>query len=130
MCSGWFVIANCFSNSGKTKKSINQIKRCLDLESIEHTIYQTKNSGDEIMLVEEATKKGYNRILGIGGDGTAQKIVAGIVIQKNIPSNKVLFALIPSGTGNDWAKSKKIPLDISKSILLLTTYYLNAALSG
>jgi len=119
MYSGWFVIANCFSNSGKTKKSINQIKKCLDLESIEHTIYQTKNSGDEIMLVEEATKKGYNRILGIGGDGTAQKIVAGIVIQKNIPSNKVLFALIPSGTANDWAKSKKIPLDISKSILLL-----------
>ena len=67
-------------------------------------------------MVESATKQGYRRILGVGGDGTAQKIVAGIMMQKNIPNDKVLFALIPSGTGNDWAKSKGISLDYSESI--------------
>ena len=67
-------------------------------------------------MVESAVKQGYRRILGVGGDGTAQKIVAGIMMQKNIPNDKVLFALIPSGTGNDWAKSKGISLDYSERI--------------
>ena len=49
------------------------------------------------------------KILAIGGDGTVQKVVAGITIQKNIPTEKMIFGLIPSGTGNDWAKSKNIP---------------------
>ena len=37
-----------------------------------------------------------------------QKVVAGIVMQQSISLKKMVFALIPSGTGNDWAKSKNI----------------------
>ena len=46
--------------------------------------------------------------MAIGGDGTVQKVVAGIVMQQSISLKKMVFALIPSGTGNDWAKSKNI----------------------
>ena len=116
MFNSWYVIANGFSNSGKTKGSISKIETLLNKSGIKHIINLTDKAGDEIKMVESATKQGYRRILGVGGDGTAQKIVAGIMIQKNIPNDKVLFALIPSGTGNDWAKSKGISLDYSESI--------------
>ena len=116
MFNSWYVIANGFSNSGKTKGSISKIENLLNKSGIKHIINLTDKAGDEIKMVESATKQGYRRILGVGGDGTAQKIVAGIMMQKNIPNDKVLFALIPSGTGNDWAKSKGISLDYSESI--------------
>tara|TARA_Y100000739_G_scaffold35042_1_gene26628 strand:+ start:593 stop:1507 length:915 start_codon:yes stop_codon:yes gene_type:complete len=119
MFNSWHVIANGFSNSGKTKESISKIESLLNKSSIKYIINFTKKAGDEIEMVETATKKGYHKIIGIGGDGTAQKIVAGIMMQKNIPNNEVLFALIPSGTGNDWAKSKGIPLDYSDSIKVI-----------
>ncbi len=119
MDKGWYIIANVFSNSGKTKKSLPEIKKLLETEAIDYEMFYTRFKGDEIKMVESATKLGYTKIIGIGGDGTAQKIVAGIMIQKNISANKVLFALIPSGTGNDWAKSKGIPIKVSESIKLL-----------
>ena len=121
MYDNWYVIANSFSDSGKTKKSIPKIEKVLIKKGVNYKISLTEKAGDEIKMVANATRLGYNKILGIGGDGTAQKIVAGIMMQKNIPNNKVLFVLIPSGTGNDWAKSKGIPLDYSESIKILKT---------
>ena len=82
MDKGWYIIANVFSNSGKTKKSLPEIKKLLETEAIDYEMFYTRFKGDEIKMVESATKLGYTKIIGIGGDGTAQKIVAGIMIQK------------------------------------------------
>ena len=105
MSNEWFIIANRFSNSGKATSVIDKVAERLKAEKIKHSLNLTINSGDEIDLVKSATKNGYNKILAIGGDGTVQKVVAGIVMQQSISLKKMVFALIPSGTGNDWAKS-------------------------
>ena len=115
MSNEWFIIANVLSNSGKTKSIIDKVLKKLNDEKIKHILNLTTNSGHEIDLVKKATKNGYNKILAIGGDGTVQKVVAGIVLQRSISLEKMVFALIPSGTGNDWAKSKNIPSDLTKS---------------
>ncbi len=125
MFDGWFIIANPFSNSGKTAETIDLVIEKLQSNLISHQIRQTECSGDEIRFVEEATQAGYNKILAIGGDGTVQKIVAGITIQKNIPTDEMIFGLVPSGTGNDWAKSKNIPSDISDAVNLLISGSIN-----
>ena len=125
MFDGWFIIANPFSNSGKTSEIIDLAVKKLQSNLISHQIRLTERSGDEIKFVKEATQAGYNKILAIGGDGTVQKVVAGITIQKNIPTEKMIFGLIPSGTGNDWAKSKNIPLNISDAINLLINGSIN-----
>jgi len=119
MSNEWFIIANGNSNSGKTTGLINIAVKKLHREKIKYNLNLTIKSGDEIDLVKRATKNGYNQILGIGGDGTVQKIVAGIVLQQNISLEKITFALIPSGTGNDWAKSKNIPSELTKSMRIL-----------
>ena len=125
MFDGWFIIANPFSNSGKTSEIIDLAVKKLQSNLISHQIRLTERSGDEIEFVKEATQDGYNKILAIGGDGTVQKVVAGITIQKNIPTEKMIFGLIPSGTGNDWAKSKNIPLNVSDAINLLINGSIN-----
>ena len=125
MFDSWFIIANPFSNSGKTSEIIDLVVKKLQSNLISHQIRLTERSGDEIGFVKEATQAGYNKILAIGGDGTVQKVVAGITIQKNIPTEKMIFGLIPSGTGNDWAKSKNIPLNVSDAINLLINGSIN-----
>ena len=125
MFDGWFIIANPFSNSGKTSEIIDLVVKKLQSNLISHQIRLTERSGDELGFVNEATQAGYNKILAIGGDGTVQKVVAGITIQKNIPPEKMIFGLIPSGTGNDWAKSKNIPLNVSDAINLLINGSIN-----
>ena len=125
MFDGWFVIANPFSNSGKTAEIIDLAVEKLQSNLLSFEIRLTERPGDEIRFVKEATQAGYNKILAIGGDGTVQKVVAGITIQKNIPTEKMIFGLIPSGTGNDWAKSKNIPSNVSDAINLLINGSIN-----
>ena len=78
MFDGWFIIANPFSNSGKTAEIIDLAVKKLQSNLIRHQIRLTERSGDEMAFVREATQAGYNKILAIGGDGTVQKVVAGI----------------------------------------------------
>ena len=125
MFDGWFIIANPISNSGKTARVIHLVLEKLKSNLINYRVKPTKCSGDEIRIVEEATLAGYNKILAIGGDGTVQKVVAGITIQKNIPLEKIVFGLIPSGTGNDWAKSKQIPSNVIKAVDVLISGSIN-----
>ena len=121
MHNKWFAIANPKSRAGKSEGLLNRVEALLIKNQIEFELHKTSVSGDEIMLVKKATSLGYRKILCIGGDGTIQKIVAGIQIQKNIPKENILFGLVPLGTGNDWAKSKGISLKISESIPFLNS---------
>ena len=121
MHNKWFAIANPKSRSGKSEGLLKRVEAVLIKNQIDFELHKTSVSGDEIMLVEKATSLGFRKILCIGGDGTVQKIVAGIQIQKNIPKENVLFGLVPLGTGNDWAKSKGISLKISESIPFLNS---------
>jgi len=121
MHNKWFAIANPKSGAGKSESLLNRVEAELSKNQIEFELHKTSVAGDEIMLVEKATSLGYRKILCIGGDGTIQKIVAGIQIQKNIPKENILFGLVPLGTGNDWAKSKGISLKISESIPFLNS---------
>ena len=121
MHNKWFAIANPKSRAGKSEGLLNRVEALLIKNQIDFELHKTSVAGDEIMLVEKATSLGYRKILCIGGDGTIQKIVAGIQIQKNIPKENILFGLVPLGTGNDWAKSKGISLKISESIPFLNS---------
>ena len=121
MHNKWFAIANPKSRAGKSEGLLNRVEALLIKNQIDFELHKTSVSGEEIMLVKKATSLGYRKILCIGGDGTIQKIVAGIQIQKNIPKENILFGLVPLGTGNDWAKSKGISLKISESIPFLNS---------
>ena len=62
-----------------------------------------------IELVEQAIKEGYRKIVAVGGDGTNNEVINGIMCQDIIPSNEILYTLLPIGTGNDWIRQHGIP---------------------
>ena len=104
------------AKAGATKKKISIIKRLLDSEKINSSYYKTRSAGDEINIVKRTVEEGFKKFICVGGDGTIQKIIAGIQIQKACDPKKIVVGIIPLGTGNDWAKSIEIPLNIKKAI--------------
>ena len=116
MSRGWAVIINPQSKGGATKKKIPAIKHLLELNKIDFTLYKTKNTGDELNIVARAVKEGFRKFVCGGGDGTIQKIVTGIQRQKSCNPKEIVVGIIPIGTGNDWAKSIDVPLDIESAI--------------
>ena len=70
-------------------------------------------------LAKVAAKKGHKFIVCIGGDGTFNEIVNGIVQSVKDPANRPELAIIPVGTGADFIKSLKIPLRFKEAVAVI-----------
>ncbi len=112
----WFVIINPTSGNGKSKKLIPDILELLKKHNIlfKHVITNFANQEYEITI--NAIKKGFTKIISVGGDGTVHNIINGIMNQSIISSKKIKIAIIPVGTGNDWAKNYNISKNLNENI--------------
>ena len=108
----WQIIANPAAGGGKMARRWPEIERCLQELGIAYSVQFTEKRGHAARLLEDALLKSRRHILGIGGDGTNHEIANGILSQNIAPSTDVFYALLPSGTGNDWARMHGISTGI------------------
>jgi len=57
------------------------------------------------VLAQGVLRAGHRRILAVGGDGSVNEIVHGIMTAGLDDTREVTLAVAPTGTGNDWARS-------------------------
>ncbi|MEZ4828838.1 MAG: diacylglycerol kinase family lipid kinase [Bacteroidia bacterium] len=115
----WFFVVNPQSGGGKAAREWSKIERILVRENLSFEAAFTRSPGDALRLVAEAVEKGFRGIVAVGGDGTVSETANGILIQRKIPSDQILFACIPMGSGNDWARMYGIPRNYEQAIGLL-----------
>lgn len=110
------LLINPTAGRGKAGRRLPRILKLLaeaDLEPVVHS--STVDHGLEAMtrtLAHDAD----NRLIVVGGDGSLHEVVNGILGEKS----DIPFAVIPSGTGNDFAKAAEIPLDWVTTTMLLS----------
>lgn len=92
-------IINPAAGKGKSLNYIPKIQQYFLNNKGEYIIEVTKEPGHAIQLVKNYIKNDDYRIYSIGGDGTINEIVNGM-----IGSNSVL-GVIPAGSGNDFIRS-------------------------
>ena len=66
----------------------------------------TQYAGHATELGRELVEKGHDEILVLGGDGTLSEVINGIMTAQ-VPEEqrrRVVFGLMPRGTGNDWGR--------------------------
>lgn len=68
-------------------------------------------------IAEAAIRNGKTRIVGVGGDGTHHDIVNGIVTARGL--EKVVYAPLPLGSGNDWVRTLGTPRRLENWINML-----------
>ena len=69
------------------------------------TIYFTKYAGHALELAFQASNGRADLIVAVGGDGTFNEVVNGILKSEN---KNTALALIPNGTGNDFCRGQSI----------------------
>lgn len=72
--------------------------------------------GHTMELANEAAEKGYDLVIGYGGDGTLSQVVNGVM---NAKGQHSIVGLIPGGTANVWASEIGLPTDPIKAALAL-----------
>lgn len=92
-------IINPVAGKGKTIRYISQIEEIFKEKKEEYYIEITKNEGHATELVKKYIEKDQYRVYSIGGDGTLNEVLNGMV-----GSNSSL-GVIPSGSGNDFVRN-------------------------
>ena len=76
----------------------------------------TERPGDAVRLAQDAAAAEYDPVVAVGGDGTVHEVVNGLLrFRGSIPS----LAVIPTGTGNDFARSVGIPTSVREALDLV-----------
>lgn len=117
--NSWFVIINPTSGKNRSRRLWPKISKKLSSEGIIHSHAFTKRRRHASVLARDAIRKGYRKLIAMGGDGTINEVVNGIMFQKVVSSKEILFAVIPVGTGNDWIRTHRIPRNHDKAIRLI-----------
>jgi diacylglycerol kinase family enzyme len=73
--------------------------------------------GHAMELATEAASKGYDIVIGYGGDGTLNQVVNGMMNGKQ--KKQSLVGVLPGGTANVWATEVSVPSDPVKAALTL-----------
>jgi len=109
------LIINLTAGGGKPRSHLKTIFKYLEENGFDFKVSYTSHHGEAIELARKAADRGIDLIVSIGGDGTVNEIVNGIMKSKNDPS----LGIIPLGWANDFIKSTGIPSDTIKACKIL-----------
>jgi diacylglycerol kinase (ATP) len=97
------------------KRRVTKILECLESLYLptmgEWQTSYTSCKGDASRIVREIGP-GHNLVVGIGGDGIINEIVNGLMRLKDRPA----LAIIPAGSGNDFARSSGFHISLEKFV--------------
>ncbi len=112
----WLVVVNPKASIGKCGKDWPDIQNILLNEGIEFDAILTEYPRHAIEIVRNnISEKGYKKIISIGGDGTNNEVVNGIFTQQRFPTEEIVMAVMPMGTGNDWRRTFGFEIDYQKN---------------
>lgn len=110
------LIAN--PGAGKPEESAKQLESATRLllgHGIEVNVALAKPKEEATPLARRAVKDGYDLVIAMGGDGTLEAVLRGMV------GSKTPMGIIPTGTQNNIAKSLGVPSDLEEACALIAT---------
>jgi len=96
-----YFIVNATSRSGKGLSVWKRVKAILKDSNIKYKAYETKYEKHATELARKISSRDEKKIdiVVLGGDGTINEVINGIV-----DFEKVRFGVVPTGSGNDFAR--------------------------
>ena len=93
----WIFIVNPVAGNGYAADFANTVKEMANKYQVKAEFVLTERRGHATKIASEYAQQGFSHIIGVGGDGTFNEIVQGLVNRKDIT-----FGTISAGTGNDF----------------------------
>ncbi len=110
------LIANPGSGDGTEEaENLNKVKSYFKKHGIKVDVVFTKPKEEATPAARRAVKKGYKVVVAMGGDGTIEAVMRGLI------GSKTRLGIIPSGTENNIAKSLGIPTDLEEACALIAS---------
>jgi len=109
------LFVNPTAGRGRAGKRLPRVRELLDDAGVHCEQHLSRAVGDLEEQVADQCRRGADRIVVAGGDGSVHEAVNGIMAA----GGRARLGVIPVGTGNDFAKASEIPLDWELATRLL-----------
>ena len=103
----FLALLNPAAGRGRTRQAWHEIASRLEAAAADYELVHTSAPGEIEQVVRERAGEGWQAIVLVGGDGTVHEAANGTV-QADLATPPPL-ALVPFGTGNDFAKQLGLP---------------------
>ena len=103
------VIYNPKAGRGRARHHIRTVEEYLRSRGARADCEPSTDPDDLIRIAAESSRAGYDRVVICGGDGTLNLAV------RELDLEQCVLALIPTGSGNDFARVAGIPLDVRRA---------------
>lgn len=110
------LIAN--PGAGKASDSANNLKLVMDNlkeNGLKVDVALAKPKEEATSIARQAIKDGYKIVIAMGGDGTIEAVMRGMI------GSKARLGIVPAGTENNIAKSLGIPKDLQEACALIVS---------
>lgn len=105
------VIVNPLAGKGRTRQKWPQINEALAKTGWKLETRFSTYPGHARVLAQQAVNEGADKIIAVGGDGTLNEVVNGMAF------SEVELGLIPTGTGNDFARAIGLSQDPLQAVI-------------
>ena len=109
----YYFIVNPGSKTGKGKSLWDELESRIIASKIDYEVFFTKKEENAAVIAEDICREHpeSKRIIVAGGDGTINEVINGLSNYE-----KIMFGVIPIGSGNDLAKGLGIPSDSEQAL--------------
>lgn len=114
------VVVNPVAAGGKARRLWPALEKKLSAAGVRMRVFDTGDYGDCAAPAREGFEQGLRHFLAVGGDGTANGVINGVLPLCNSDDVDITLAVVPWGTGNDWANFRGLSGNADDCVRLLT----------
>ena len=117
------IIVNPTAGGGAGVRAIPRIERLLTEYSLDFDIVCTKRPWHAAELAKEALMAEWDVIVAVGGDGTANEVINGLMEEKQAGKHSFAMGVLSVGRGNDFAHGIGAPYELEHACQVLVEDY-------
>jgi diacylglycerol kinase (ATP) len=103
------IILNPISGRGNGAQAVPQLEKILSGYGLDYELIQTERPWHAVELAQQAAINGYDVAVAVGGDGTANEVLNGLMLAKQATGKTCTMGVLSVGRGNDFAFGMGIP---------------------
>ena len=115
MASVAFLV-NPASANGRTARLWPELARRAADRGLDGPAYLSERPGQLAELAQEAAERGAELVVAVGGDGTVNEVARGLLERLERSQHVPELAVVPQGTGRDFARTFSLPRDTGKAL--------------
>lgn len=114
------IIANPRAGGGRAGENREEIEAAARRAFAQVEVRWTRSVGDASRIAREVASN-CDIVAALGGDGTCNEVVNGLVENDRLVNPRVVFTTLPFGTGGDLVRSLEIPRRLADALWIAST---------